>query len=245
MTKIASDRWPRRLAARMRRILRVRHIEFDGFTVVGYGGGMPKQMAHRLNRGDYETPERDAVKRHLRRGDRVVEIGACIGVVSLTAARIAGAENVHAFEPNAAAARIARENFRLNAMPVHLEQKAVAAARGTAALKVSGSEWLGAHLMEASDSGAGDGIEVEPIADVVDRIRPTALIIDAEGKEAEILTSCPLQGIRIIIVEMHAGRGEALAAVREHLSAKGFLLLECVSPEEGAATTVETWSHQS
>jgi FkbM family methyltransferase len=229
-----------RLQARLRRLFRVRHISFDGFTLVGYRGGVPKSMINALLAGDYEGPERQAIKGVARPGDRVVDIGACMGVVSLTAARIVGADQVVAFEPNPAAATVAAENFAINNLPVTIERAAVGAAAGTATLAVGSSSWLGAAI----GGGHAHAIEVpvRAIGDVIAQYDPTILVLDAEGMEAEILPACPLQGLRAVVAEFHlsAVAPDIIEGLRHHLAAQGFQRDEALS-QFGALVCTEAW----
>ncbi len=227
---------------RLRRLLRFRTIPFDGFSLVGYRNGVPKGMIHMIARGDYETPEREAVKAVLRPGDRVVEIGACLGVVSLTAARIVGANSVFAYEPNPAAAAVARENFRRNRLDVAIVQRAVGAKPGRLDLGIGEGSWLGAAIGHHFMGGSRVGVEIEAIGDIVARHRPTVLVMDAEGAEAEILPACPLDGLRAIVLELHEDptNPEHMGRLRRLLAAEGFTR----NPKLGAASglvATEVW----
>jgi FkbM family methyltransferase len=229
-----------RLLTRLRRLFRVRHVAFDGLTLVGYRSDIPKSMTHALLSGDYETPERRAIKSVVRPGDRVVDIGACLGVVSLTAARIAGAGNVTAFEPNPSAAAVAAENFALNNLPVTLERAAVGARTGVAALAIGRSSWLGAAI------GGGHEITVEvpvrSIDDVIAQYDPTILVLDAEGMEAEILPACPMQGLRAVVAEFHpaAVGPEIIDRLRSHLVQQGFQR-DALLSTSGDLVSTEAW----
>lgn len=209
---------------RLRRLLRPRFIPFDGLSLLGYGHGIPRGMVNSIARGDYENPERRAVKAVLRPGDRVLEIGACMGVVSLTAARIVGAENVVAFEPNPQAAAVARANFQRNGLPVRLDPRAVGAAPGRVDLSIGRGSWLGASIARRHEAGRDVATEIAPVADLVDEIRPTVLVVDAEGFESEILPACPLERLRAVIVEFHEEPlgASGVAALRDLLSRAGF-----------------------
>ena len=227
---------------RLRRLFRTRFVSFDGFSLLGYGHGIPKGMVHSLARGDYENPERRAVKAILRPGDRVLEIGACMGVVSLTAARIVGAENVVAFEPNPEAAAVARANFERNGLPVRLVPRAVGAAAGRVELGVGSGSWLGASVARRYEAGHSVSTEIAPIADLVAEIRPTVLVMDAEGFEAEILPACPMQGLRAVVVEFHEDPlgAAGVAALRQLLSRAGFSA-EPAFGKTGRRVSTEVW----
>jgi FkbM family methyltransferase len=230
---------------RLRRLFRTRFVPFDGFSLLGYGHGIPKGMVHSLARGDYENPERRAVKAILRPGDRVLDIGACMGVVSLTAARIVGAANVVAFEPNPQAATVARANFERNGLPVRLVQQAVGAAAGQVQLGIGRGSWLGGSVTLSYEGGYSVAVEVAPIAELVEAFRPTVLVMDAEGFEGEILPACPLGHLRAVVVEFHAYPlgAERVAALRRLLQAAGFGAKPGFGNPGGTVST-EVWERQ-
>jgi FkbM family methyltransferase len=233
-----------RLRSRLRRIFRARHVPFDGFTLVGYRKDIPKGMIHMLQSGDYETPERCAIKGVVRAGDRVVDIGACMGIVSLTAARIVGADNVVAFEPNPLAANVAAANFALNHYPITIETAAVRAETGTAKLAVGNGSWLGAGIGASYDTLIE--VPVWSIGDVIARYAPTVLVMDAEGMEVEILPACPMEGLRAVVVEFHEapGKPEIIESLRRHLAQHGFSRDAKLSTTGGLVCT-EAWTREA
>ena len=222
---------------RLRRFTRVRHVSIDGLRLIAYRQDIPKHVSQMLVRGDYEMPERRAVSQLLRKGDRVLEIGSCVGVVALTAARIVGAENVLTFEPNPAAAAIARENFALNALPVELINAAVGVDDGTLDLRIAPDSWLGASGRRQFD-GRTVATPMRSISRVVAEFRPSVLVIDTEGMEEELLPACPLSGIRALVVEVHPDviGTDGIARLGRHLSDSGF------TPVDGLSSgDTQTW----
>lgn len=209
---------------RLLRMLKPRRLYLDGFDLIAWRSTMPKHIAALLARGDYEGPERRALVGLLRPGDRVLEIGGCIGLLSLIAARIVGPENVLVYEPNPQAADTARRNFDANGMPIRLVERAVDAVAGTATLSVGHQSWLGASMYQ--NIGEREiAVTVERIGDIVAKERPTALVLDAEGAEVSILTHCPLRELRLIVLELHPDLiGEAgVVVIRHTLTAAGFM----------------------
>ena len=170
----------------------------------------------------------------------MLEIGGCIGLLSMTAARIVGPENVLVYEPNPHAAATARCNFKTNGLPIRLVERAVDATHGTATLSVGHDSWLGASLYRDLP-GAPCPVAVDAIADIVAQERPTTLVLDAEGAEVSILTHCPLDGLRLIIVELHpdviGDRGMAL--IRDTLTEGGFMRAESFCQADTEAWTRE------
>lgn len=226
---------------RLRRFVRVRRVSLDGLRLIAYRRDIPKHVSQMLIRGDYEWPERQAVSRLLRPDDRVLEIGSCVGVVALTMARIVGAQNVLAFEPNPLAAKIARENFALNALPVELTNAAVGAQDGTLDLHISKDSWLGASCRRHLD-GRVVTTRVRAIADVIAEFKPSVLVVDAEGMEEELLPACPLAALRAVVVEMHPDViGEhGVERLGRHMRGSGFMRVELL-----CSGTTQTWARQA
>lgn len=228
---------PPRWLYRLRRFLRVSSVTIDGFRLIAYRAGVPKHVSQMLVRGDYEVPERRAVSEILRQGDRVLEIGSCVGLVALTAARKVGAANVLSFEPNPDAAAIARENFARNKLPVELMNAAVGTSEGTLTLTISPESWLGASGRRQID-GRTLNVPMRAIAGVVDEFKPTVLVIDTEGMEEEILPACPLAGLRAIVAEFHPDviGQDGVARLQAYLRQQGFVRNARLS-----AADTETW----
>lgn len=225
------------LLYRLRRFLRVRHVTLDGLRLIAYRQDVPKHVSQVLVRGDYEFPERRAVARLLQTGDRVLEIGSCVGVVALTAAKIVGAQNVLSFEPNPAAAKVARDNFALNALPVELANAAVGVDDGTLELRVALGSWLGASGRRQFE-GRTIATPMRSIAKVVAEFKPSVLVMDTEGMEDELLPACPLSGLRAIVVEVHPDviGDDGVARIGHHLREQGFALADALSSGD-----TQTW----
>lgn len=222
---------------RLRRFLRVPSVTIDGFKLIAYRKDIPKHVSQMLVRGDYEVPERRAVAELLRSGDRVLEIGSCVGVVALTAARKVGAANVLSFEPNPDAAKVARENFGNNKLPVELVNAAVGTTDGTLSLSIAPGSWLGASSRRAIQ-GRTISVPMRAIASVVSDFKPTVLVIDTEGMEEELLPACPLDGFRAVVVEFHPDviGDDGVTRLQQHLQDQGFACNTRLSAAE-----TQTW----
>src|SRR5437868_9173816 len=98
----------------MGRVFGVRTTRVDGCRVSTRPDLVPWNIRKGLYNRAYEAPERSLVRATLERGDRVLEIGACAGVVSVLCAAIVGADKLLSYEANPAMEPLIRENFRLN-----------------------------------------------------------------------------------------------------------------------------------
>ena len=186
-----------------------------------------------LNDDDYETRERALVRDLLRSDDRVLEIGTAIGVVAMTAARIAGPANVVTFEANPEIAADARRNFSHNDLGsirshVGVLQNRARFATSPAARDffISRDFWASRLFAGADDTDIIETIRVPTICleDEIARHRATVIICDIEGGEVELFTDADLSGIRLLIIEVHhwAVGQEATDAMIRSLVLRGF-----------------------
>ena len=168
--------------------------------------------------GTTEPLVQEALRRLLRPGDVVYDIGANVGFFTVLAARLVGSGGaVVAFEPLPSTAEALRRNAALNGFAhVTVVARAVGRAAGAAKLALrEESTW--ARLAAPGETGPTVEVEMVAIDDLVGSgaIRPPALVkIDVEGAELEVIA-----GMRrtiaahhpTILCEMH-GTNAAFAA---------------------------------
>lgn len=195
----------------------------DGLTVTCDPALIPRSVVTALVKGSYEAPERLLVVDAIRPGDRVVEIGTGVGVVSLLCNRLAGAGNVLSFEANAALEPAIRANFALNGMQPRIRFKAVT---------VDGAPISFFRNDNIVSSSVYDrGLQAEKVvvpSEALDAVLQTedssVLVIDVEGAELALLSCDGVSRLREIIVETHphiVGEAETAAMVAG-LVARGF-----------------------
>src|SRR3546814_7023106 len=105
-------------------------IEIGGITLAFDDPRGPEATRAALTKGRYEFKERELARRVLRRGDRVIELGSGMGVVSLIMARLIGAEAVMTFEANPGIVELTRANAERNGLPIMI-RNAIAGPRAT------------------------------------------------------------------------------------------------------------------
>jgi FkbM family methyltransferase len=169
----------------------------------------------------------------LRPGDRVLEVGTAIGVVSMAAAAIVGPEAVATYDANPAIVADAKRNFKANGLGRISAN--VGILRNRAAWSSSETE-LDFHISRdfwASRLDPGPTTEdivqivkvpLVPLEDAIARHRANVLICDIEGGEVDLLTGADLSSIRAILMETHywsAGRRQIDEMVR-YLVGAGF-----------------------
>lgn len=209
---------------RWNRLLRRKSVRIGAIQLTADPALVGRDVQRLLFRGDYEFAELQLVGHVLRPEDRVLEIGAGTGAVGLTAAAAIGAERVTSFEANPALERVIRKNYELNGLFPALEMKAVTADGSPVEFNVTES------LLSSSvyDRGEHRTITVESVEinDAIARVRPTVLVVDAEGAEVDILPATDLDGIRAVLVETHANLTgkDAVEDMVDNLKHLGFVV---------------------
>jgi FkbM family methyltransferase len=141
---------------------------------------------------DWFEDEIKFLRRLLRPGQHVIDIGANVGVYALSMARTVGREGrVWAFEPASATARLLAAGVAANGFThVSLERSALSRAGGSARLSLQANPELNALVCGADASGATEAVPVTTLDECLDKHhwRDIAFVkIDAEGEEAAIL----------------------------------------------------------
>lgn len=195
--------------------------------------GMNRDVVSVLIGGIYERPEIEGLRRAIRPGDRVLELGAGLGIISALAARAAGPEGrVRAYEANATLLEDTLAFFAANRITTVDLVNAVLVPEANPAPR---SFHLAGSFAESSLMGA-DGrnpqgmveVRAESLADVLGSFRPDVLICDIEGAEAELLSALPASTLRAAVVEMHPDRlsAQQIQSIHDAMAAQGLHLQE-------------------
>lgn len=210
-----------------RRLIDQKSITLHGVTVGTAQSDVPRNIRSALFKETYEAYECEMVKARLNTGDKVLEIGTGIGLVSLVASRICGEGNVFSYEANPTMETTIRANYALNNQRPELVMKAVT-SDGRDLTFFQDSKVLSSSVYDRGLGSAEITVKSVAIAGLISRHKPTVLLMDVEGAELELLRAPDLAQIRTIIVEMHphiVGQTE-IADLVSALTAQGFKLAE-------------------
>lgn len=207
----------------------------DGFSVFVDTRNYAPPIISSLDNGSYERRERQLTAELVRPSDRVIEAGTAIGIVSMTAALIVGAENVLTFDANPDIVDDARQNFSRNRLSqimsrngVLKNRRMIAGVGETVDFYIDEAFW--SSRLDASPTSPGIAGTVQvPVYCLEDEIcahGANVLICDIEGGEIELLEQADLSGIRLIILETHCrdSREAATDAMMRKLIVEGFSL---------------------
>jgi FkbM family methyltransferase len=184
---------------------------------------MSRRVEQAISKGGYERDELRLIGMVLSPSDVVLEIGAGLGLVSAYCAKRLGSSRVFAFEANPDLEPRIRETYALNGVEPTLEMCAIRATAGRVTL------YRTKHVFSSSIvKRSADAVPIEvpgkALSYVVEKFRPTLLIVDVEGAEDELFDRAQLPGVTKIMLELHERViGEAKARrVRAALVALGF-----------------------
>lgn len=193
---------------------------------------VPEKTAAALACGRYEFKERELARRFLSPGDRVLELGAGMGVVSLTIANLIGAESICGFEANPAIIELARRNAETNKLPVRFIN-AIALPRNTAAQKPF-IEFFPLKSFEASSTRRINAsqtpikVPATVLEAELDAQGANVLVMDIEGSESEVIANGDLARVEKLLMEIHPSMigVKACTDLIDHLESQGLVFRE-------------------
>lgn len=212
------------IAYQWRKIARLSRVSIENMELI-VSVSMSKGIRRSLYRGDYEIAERRLVARYLQPDDRVLEIGAGIGLISLMCARIASRGKVLSYEANPKLAELLAQNIALNGLNIQVRNRAVARHAGRVPFHVH-DRFVSSSLVQRAGSHCIE-VECDCFGSVVSEFSPSAVVMDVEGAETELLPSADLSKVRLVIVEVHPHitNQEAIDNMESELRAQGLLLV--------------------
>lgn len=189
------------------------------------------RITYGLDRGDLQSIREVWMEQHYRlpaflRPSLVVDLGANIGLTSVWMSQYYPCK-VIAVEPSPRNARLARENFRQNAVRGEVIDAAIGPTDSKATFVAADSSNLG----RVEQSGRGIEIDVISMNTLLRRLPHSDLVdllkIDIEGAEGELLLGDArwLGRVRCIIAEFHPALIDCAAIVRR-LESLGFVYLK-------------------
>lgn len=162
----------------------------------------------RIEEARYEGEEIDGALSVIGPEDRVLELGAGLGVVGGVVAVNARPERILSFEANPNLVPHIRDLYALNGIEdrikVRNELLIASPDRPETMTFHVHSSFLGSSLIDRDDRKTTP-VEVPTVAfdKIRRRFKPTVLVMDIEGGELDFLQHADLTGIRAIVIEFH------------------------------------------
>ncbi len=212
------------IAARIRRFSNRNLVVIDGKSLATDSKTMTKGLRRALWRSDYEDVERAIIKRLIKPGDKVLEGGGGLGLVSMTIAEIVGNENLLAYEASPRSFALLEANKSMNNFTFEVRNRALGHSNDP--ITFFNHENVLSSSSRPRDHTTEIKIESDDICDIIEQFRPNTLVLDVEGAEIEVIDRADLSSIDKIIAELHPHivGDKALAPLYAKLFASGFVL---------------------
>jgi FkbM family methyltransferase len=187
----------------------------------------------------YEGGECAALRRILRPGDRVLELGAGVGLLSTVAGLVEGVESVTTVEANPDLIPLIRETHRLNNVTNVDLRNGVATPDDGPDIDFYLRPDFWASSMEPDSRAFSRKVSLRRygLTSLIAEVNPTVIVCDIEGGEMGLFDGADLSGVRAMVVEFHPKvYGEnGLARIMGVLAAKGITL----APRNKEGSTVQ------
>lgn len=214
------------------RVTRRPIITIEGIRI-RVGRHMSRRVEQALSKGNYEREELRLIGSVLSPSDLVLEIGAGLGLVSAYCARRIGSNRVFAFEADPDLEPCIRETYQLNGVDPALEICAIGARSGRVTL-YRDKHFISSSVVRRRAGARPVEVSGKALNYVVGKIRPTLLVVDAEGAERELFDRAELPTVTKVVLELHDRviGPDGTNRVRAQLSALGFVTDRSLSSPE-------------
>ena len=178
-----------------------RTLNLDGIRV-RLSPKMGRAAVAYMLQGRYEGPERRILECALKPGDRVLELGTGIGYLSAICARKLGNGNVLSFEANPMLQPLVEQTYALDGVSPRVEFCLLGDSNGRALFNVSAEFWA-SSTMRRKGRIRQITVPMKAFNDVITSYKPTFLIIDIEGGEADLIRFARLDNVEKVCIELH------------------------------------------
>jgi FkbM family methyltransferase len=226
---------PLRRFLKNRAMRRATSVNVSGIEVSLLDEHIVPEIRRQIYLGEYEVPEITAARKLLRDGDKVLELGTGLGIVTAIIARNVGVSGkIRTFEANPRLLEPARKLFLRNAIHNVEAVHGVlipGTTEGTRTFHFAKNFPEGSLRLPADAQGAVE-VSAIPLAQVISSFRPDVLVCDIEGAEAELIPALDASGLRAAVIELHPHRlsRQEVAAIYDNLARQGlYPMIECSS----------------
>lgn len=196
--------------------------------LVRFDPRLPAELLYYLVLADYEQSDLELAQQYVSAGERVMELGAGIGVTGCALARASGLAPI-LVEPNPILWEHIERNFLANGLDFQLLKGAAVPtsyAHSTVDFHVAGNYWWSS--LKHGDSISQIKVPALPLSKLLQDHRPHVLAIDIEGAENSLLDETLPNSVRKVLIEIHTpALGPSIAcSVVAWLEASGFRLVD-------------------
>ena len=192
--------------------------------------GMSPEIGLAMKSEGYEYPEIRGLKRALRSGDRVLELGSGLGIITALAGQAVAPEGkVLSFEANLAMISDTKKFLAGHGISnVELRHSVlVPKAKKDEKRDFHLTHSFASNSLLSKDKKFHEMVSVPAVQinDIVAEFKPNVLVCDIEGGELELIPALDASGLRAVVMELHPDRLSVaqLAEIDAALAAHGLI----------------------
>ena len=204
-------------------------ISYQGLKVSLTRSGMNPEIVLAMKSEGYEYPEIRGLKRALCSGDRVLELGSGLGIITALAGRAVAPEGkVLSFEANLAMISDTQKFLADHGISnVELRHSVLVPKAKDEKRDFHLTRSFASSSLFSSDKKVHEVISVPAVQlnDIVAEFKPNVLVCDIEGGELELIPALDASGLRAVVMELHPDRLSVaqLAEIDAALAAHGLI----------------------
>lgn len=190
------------------------HVQYFGLQVPLRRTGMDDGVLLAIARNNYEVPEITGVRQVVKPGDRVLELGSGLGVVTAIAAQSCAPDGaVLSFDANAdMIPDTVKFLFDHNITNVDIRHSVLVPDSGPGNTRefFLNKSFASSSLREQKSRALLRSIQVPTVNanKLIGEFRPDILVCDIEGAEAELIPALSFDTFRAVVIELHPDRLE-------------------------------------
>lgn len=168
-------------------------------------GSSPAHQARRRDfyRGLHERGEMETIRHLIRPDDIVLELGSGLGIVStFIAQRLSDSRNLHTFEANPELLEPIKSVFQANNVRPNLYNTAVGQEDGQREFFFNANN-MSSSVHRREGAAKPELVAMASMSRLLREIRPTFVVFDVEGAEAEIFKAEIPPEVRVLCGELH------------------------------------------
>jgi len=183
--------------------LRPKTLEYNGVRLPSQYIPALHSVRRSIYRGEYQAPELQALRTVIQPNDVVVEFGAGIGIVSMAIAlRLNDSSRLTSYEGNSKLKTAYAALAEANEVEPILEHAVVGRTTGESEFFVD-NDFVSSSAIDRGRSAVKNRVPMAGIEDILAAKRPTAIVFDIEGAEAEVLDVKFPDQVQVICGEVH------------------------------------------
>lgn len=181
------------------------YIKSRGLKLPKDRGYLTRRVSRLLRANRYERALTDAALRATRDGDTVLDLGCGLGFVSGVLAKRRNLAAIHAYDGNATLLTYAEAMLATNGIKNVTLTHAVLGKRKSKVPFFTRPAFSASSLApDTNEQTQESRVQMHNLKTTLSTLKPTVVICDIEGGEADLLSGASLNGVRHLVIKLHS-----------------------------------------